>query len=81
MHKRKQSVSYLSPVVIHVRVVFVDLCCHVEVLCGEDRLLLLHVHAPPLDQSVGPELQHSERKLQAAASCCLQTIRWNKKKL
>lgn len=70
-----QSVSYLAPVVIHIRVVFVDLCCHVEVLYGQDRLLLLHVHAPPLDQSVGSELQQKERQLQAAASCCLQIIR------
>lgn len=45
--------SYLTPVVIHVRVACVDLSCHVEVLCREQGLLLLHVHAATLDQSIG----------------------------
>ena len=45
--------SYLTPVVIHVRVACVDVGCHVEVLCREHGLLLLHVHASTLDQSIG----------------------------
>ena len=45
--------SYLTPVVIDIRVACVDLGRHVEILCGEQRLLLLHVHAATLDQSVG----------------------------
>lgn len=48
--------SYLPPVMIHIRVPRVDLCGHVEILCREHRLLLLHVHAATLDQRIGPQL-------------------------
>lgn len=51
--------SYLTPVVIHVRVARIDLGCHVEVLRREQGLLLLHIHAATLDQSIGSQLQKS----------------------
>lgn len=53
LKKPIQPHSYLTPVVIDIRVACVNLGCHVEILCREHRLLLLHVHASTLDQSIG----------------------------
>lgn len=44
--------SYLTPVVIHIWVAGVDIGGHVEILRRLQRLLLLHVHASTLYQSV-----------------------------
>jgi len=49
--------TYLTSVVVHIGVPRVNLGSHVEILSGEHGLLLLHVHAAPLDQSVGSQLQ------------------------
>lgn len=57
--KETYSMSYLTPVVIHVRVACVNVGGHVEILRREHGLLLLHIHAATLDQSVSSELQKS----------------------
>lgn len=44
--------SYLSPVVVDICITGVDLCSHVEVLCGELGLLLLHVHASTFNECI-----------------------------
>lgn len=46
---RNQLSLYLAPVVVDVRVVWINLCSHVEILCREHWLLLLHVHASTLN--------------------------------
>lgn len=50
---RNQFGQYLPPVVKNVWVAWINLCGHVEILCREHGLLLLHVHAATLDQSIG----------------------------
>lgn len=45
--------QYLASVVVDVRVTWINLCRHVEILYREHWLLLLHVHASTLNQSVG----------------------------
>lgn len=44
---------YLASVVVDVRVTWINLCRHVEILYREHWLLLLHVHASALNQSIG----------------------------
>lgn len=50
---RNQFGQYLTPVVKDIWVAWINLCGHVEILCREHGLLLLHVHAATLDQSIG----------------------------
>lgn len=58
-------VSYLSSMVVNISVLRINVSSHVEVLGGEHRLLLLHVHAAPFDQSVGSQLQNTARETSA----------------
>lgn len=59
------NVSYLSSMVINISILRINVSSHVEVLCGQHRLLLLHVHTAPFDQSVGSQLQNTVKETSA----------------
>lgn len=58
-------VSYLSSMVVNISILRINVSSHVEVLSGQHRLLLLHVHTAPFDQSVGSQLQNKGRETSA----------------
>lgn len=58
-------VSYLSSMVVNISILRINVSSHVEVLSGHHRLLLLHVHTAPFDQSVGSQLQEMVRETSA----------------
>lgn len=58
-------VSYLSSMVVNISILRINVSSHVEVLGGQHRLLLLHEHTAPFDQSVGSQLQNTARETSA----------------
>ena len=47
---------------IHIRVLRIDVGSHVKILSGQQRLLLLHVHAPSFDECVCSKLRVQKEK-------------------
>lgn len=58
-------VSYLSSMVVNISILRINVSSHVEVLSGHCRLLLLHEHTAPFDQSIGSQLQNMAREMSA----------------